>query len=150
MLLTGRKSSRTVVQIYLLTVYKESAMKLISVIPLVLALSASSLASAQSDDQENMKNMDMKGMKVKDMGNKPQTNESRATTHQMNAVVKAVDMAKGRVTLAHEPVESLNWPAMTMRFSVKEGSLFGNLLVGKKVAVEFIQQGSDYLVTKVK
>lgn len=150
MLLTGRESSRTVVQIYFLTVYKESAMKLISVIPLVLALSASSLASAQSDDQKNMKNMDMKGMEVKDMGNKPQTNESRATTHQMNAVVKAVDMAKGRVTLAHEPVESLNWPAMTMRFSVKEESLFGNLLVGKKVAVEFIQQGSDYLVTKVK
>jgi Cu(I)/Ag(I) efflux system periplasmic protein CusF len=122
-------------------------MKVIAVIPLLFALSASSLANAQLDD---MKNIDMKGMEMKDMGNKPQTNESKSTTHQMKAVVKAVDMAKGKVTLAHEPVKSLNWPAMTMGFSVRDKALFDNLPVGKKIQVEFIQQGSDYIVIGVK
>lgn len=119
-------------------------MKVIAVIPLILALSASSLANAQSDD---MKDMDMEGMH---MGNKPQSQESKAAAHQMNAVVKAVDVANGKVTLAHEPVKSLNWPAMIMGFSVRDKSLFDNLSVGKKVQVEFIQQGSDYIVIGVK
>lgn len=122
-------------------------MKLTTAIPLILVLSASSLANAQSDD---MKKMDMKGMEMKDMGSRPKSHESKSKTHQMNAVVKAVDMAKGEVTLAHEPVKSLNWPAMTMKFSVRDKALFDNLRVGKKVEVEFMHQGLDYVVTAVK
>lgn len=110
-------------------------MKIVTAIPLIFFLSVSSLTCAQSPE---------------DRGNKPQTQESRAITHQTNAVVKAVDVPEGRVTLAHEPVESLNWPAMTMRFSVRERKLFEYLVIGKKVGVEFVQQGSDYVVTRVK
>lgn len=114
-------------------------MKLTAVIPLILTLSASSLANAQSG-----------GMDMKDMGNKPEIQGSKSGTHQMKAVVKAVDMDNGKVTLAHEPVKSLNWPAMTMKFSVKDKVLFDKLHVGQKVEAEFIQQGSDYVVTGVK
>ena len=118
-------------------------MKLItSAIALILALSASCIGTAQSAD--------MKDMEMKDTGNKLQTNGSKAMTHQMKAVVKAVDAANGKVTLAHEPVKSLNWPAMTMGFSVNDKALFDNLPVGKKVEVEFIQQGSGYVITAVK
>jgi Cu(I)/Ag(I) efflux system protein CusF len=127
-------------------------MKFTSAIALILALSASCFGTAQSADMKgmDMKGMDMKDMEMKDTGNKPQTNGSRATIHQMKAVVKAVDATNGKVTLAHEPVKSLNWPAMTMNFSVKDKALFDNLAVGKKVEVEFVQQGSDYVVTRVK
>jgi Cu(I)/Ag(I) efflux system protein CusF len=45
-------------------------------------------------------------------------------THKTTAVVKSVDTANGKVKLAHEPVKSLNWPAMTMNFSVKDPALF--------------------------
>jgi Cu(I)/Ag(I) efflux system periplasmic protein CusF len=122
-------------------------MKFTSAIALILALSASCFGTAQSVD---MKGMDMKDMEMKDTGDKPETNGSRTTIHQMKAVVKAVDAANGKVTLAHEPVKSLNWPAMTMNFSVKDKALFDNLPVGKRVEVEFVQQGSDYVVTRVK
>jgi Cu(I)/Ag(I) efflux system protein CusF len=127
-------------------------MKFTSAIALILALSASCFGTAQSADMKgmDMKGMDMKDMEMKDTGDKPQTNGSRATIHQMKAVVKAVDAANGKVTLAHEPVKSLNWPAMTMGFSVKDKALFDNLPVDKKVEVEFIQQGSDYVVIGVK
>jgi Cu(I)/Ag(I) efflux system protein CusF len=114
---------------------------------LILALSAPAFATAQSG---GMKDRDMKGMDMKGMDNKPQAQDSKAMIHQMNAVVKDVDIANGKVTLAHEPVKSLDWPAMTMGFSVKDKTLFEKLVTGKKVKVEFMQQGSDYVVTAVK
>jgi Cu(I)/Ag(I) efflux system protein CusF len=64
--------------------------------------------------------------------------------------VKKVDKDQGKVTLAHEAVKSLKWPAMTMAFSVKDQSLFDKLAAGKKVNVEFVKQGSEYVVTAVK
>lgn len=117
-------------------------MKLTATLALALALSASTLATAQSG---SMKDMDMKGM-----DNKPQTHDSKAMTHQMNAVVKAVDRGDSKVTLAHEPVKSLNWPAMTMKFSVRDKTLLDKLPVGQKVEAEFVQQGSGYVITAVK
>ncbi|MBA4141839.1 MAG: copper-binding protein [Nitrosospira sp.] len=117
-------------------------MKSTPALALTLALSASTLVVAQSGG--------MQGMDMKDMGETPQVDEPTDVTHQMAAVVKDVDMASGKVTLAHEPVKSLNWPAMTMGFRVKDRTLFDKLVTGKKVKVEFIQQGSDYLVTAVK
>lgn len=122
-------------------------MKFTSAIALILALSASCIGTAQSAD---MKDMDMKGMEMKGMSNKPSTSGSEAATHKTTAVIKAVDAANGKVKLAHEPVKSLNWPAMTMGFSVKDPALFNKLAVGKKVEVEFVQQGSDYVITAVK
>ena len=39
---------------------------------------------------------------------------------------------------------------MTMAFGVKNKSLLSKLAVGKKVEFEFVQKGSEYVVTKVK
>ena len=119
-------------------------MKLSTSLPLILALSASSLAIAQSG---GMKDMDMKGMETGKMaqGTAPMVNSHRAT-----GVVKAVNPAKGTVTLAHGPVQSLQWTAMTMRFAVKDKALLDQLAVGKQVTVEFVKQDVDYVVTAVK
>ncbi|MEN3363850.1 MAG: Cu(I)/Ag(I) efflux system periplasmic protein CusF [Burkholderiales bacterium] len=112
-------------------------MKTIAILSMALVLSASGVALAQSG---HMKGMDNKA---------PGATQSGAV-HQTTGVVKAVDPAKGKVTLAHEPVPSLKWPKMTMGFAVNDKSLFDRLAVGKKVDVEFVQQGSDYVVTTVK
>jgi len=71
-------------------------------------------------------------------------------THQATGVVKSVDAAKGAVMLAHDPVKSLNWPAMTMPFTVKDKALLDKLEPGKKVVFEFVQQGKNYVITSVK
>lgn len=149
-------------------------MKRTATLSLVLALSASSLAFAQSggmkdmdmhkgmdmqkcSEMKGMNGMDVKGMDMKKcqgmMNGQDQNStgkQAKAVTHQATAVVKAVDTDKGKVTLAHEPVKSLKWPAMTMGFTVKDKTLFDKLAVGKKVHVEFVQQGTDYVVTAVK
>jgi len=72
------------------------------------------------------------------------------TTHVATGVVKKVDAKAGSVTFAHEPVKSLNWPAMTMGFEVKDKILFDKLAVGKKVEFEFTQGAKGYVVTAVK
>ena len=70
--------------------------------------------------------------------------------HTATGVVKKVDAKTGTVTLAHDPVKSLNWSAMTMGFTVKDKMLLDKLAVGKKVEFEFVQQGKDYVITSVK
>lgn len=142
-------------------------MKRVAKLTLTVALAASGTAFGQSHVMSgmNMQGMDMnscmatKGMTMatcQDMmkgmhsGRDAHGKAGNGAAHKTSAVVKAADPAKGIVTLAHEPVAGLNWPAMTMGFSVKDKALFDNLSVGRRVNVEFTQQGSDYVVTAVK
>jgi Cu(I)/Ag(I) efflux system protein CusF len=73
-----------------------------------------------------------------------------AAPHQATGTVRKVDPDKGVVTLAHDPVKSLKWPAMTMGFTVKDKTLLDKLQPGKKVEFQFVQQGKDYVITGVK
>jgi Cu(I)/Ag(I) efflux system protein CusF len=54
------------------------------------------------------------------------------------------------VTLSHEPIASLGWPAMTMDFSVADKALFGKLVKGKKVRFQFSKQHNRYVITGVR
>lgn len=114
----------------------------------VIVLGMSSAAMAQSGD---MKGMDMKGMDDMKMDRKPMSgNDKGQTAHKATGVVKSADRNKGTVTLAHEPVPSLKWPAMTMSFAVKDKAMLEKLPANKKVEFEFVQQGKDYVITGVK
>ena len=106
---------------------------------------------------KGMEGMDMKGMDsekcmtmMKEMEDKPQSKHGDAMTHHAKAVVKSVNADKSKVTLAHEPIKSLHWPAMTMSFDLKDKALADKLVTGQKVDVEFVKQGSAYVVTAVK
>lgn len=105
--------------------------------PLALAAILSSAAVLAQHRMDDMKGMDM--------GSKP-----AAATHHASGVVKSVDAGAGVVTLAHDPVKTLNWPAMTMKFQVKDKALFDKLAVGKAVEFGFEQSGKGYVVTSVK
>ncbi|MBA3477113.1 MAG: copper-binding protein [Lautropia sp.] len=70
--------------------------------------------------------------------------------HKAAGTVNTVDAKTGIVTLAHGPVKSLNWPAMTMGFKVKDRLLLDKLGDGKKFEVEFVQEDKDYVITAVK
>jgi Cu(I)/Ag(I) efflux system periplasmic protein CusF len=107
------------------------------------ALLAAILAATSAFAQMNMG--DMKGMP---MGQKPEA--AARQTHTAAGTVRKADETAGTVTLQHGPVASLNWPAMTMAFKVKDKALWKKLESGKKVEVEFAQQGPDYVVVAVK
>jgi Cu/Ag efflux protein CusF len=114
-------------------------MKQAAALLLILTLSAviPVASHAQSGDMPN-----------RDSGKKPPAGAQEA--HKATGVVKKVDSRTGTVTLAHDPVKSLNWPAMTMGFTVKETALFDKLAVDRKVEFEFVQRGKDYVITAVK
>ena len=96
---------------------------------------------------KDMPGMDMKGMDMKGM----QSGEkAQGVIHKAAGVVKNVDPARSAVTLDHEPVKSLNWPAMTLGFTVKDTAMLDQLQSGKKSEIEFVQQGKDYVITSVK
>ena len=76
--------------------------------------------------------------------------KSQAQAHKASGTVTKVDQANAKVTIAHGPVQSLKWPAMTMNFVVKDKALFEKLSSGKKVEFEFVQQGRDYVITSAK
>jgi Cu(I)/Ag(I) efflux system protein CusF len=104
-----------------------------------------------------MKGMDMKHMDakscqdmMKSMGSAKGGKAAKATSYQATGVVKAVDPAGGTVTIAHGPVEGLQWPAMTMRFAVKDKALFDKLAVDKTVSVDFAKEGGKYLIKTVR
>lgn len=99
----------------------------------------------------DMKDMDMgKHKQGNDKQGKAPANASQAKLHKGAGTVTAVDNAKGKVTIAHGPVPTLKWPAMTMAFGVKDKALLEKLSTGKQVEFEFIQQGSDYTITAAK
>lgn len=54
------------------------------------------------------------------------------------------------MTLAHEPIKSLNWPSMTMGFKVKDKRLMDKLTDGKQIEFEFMPEDRDYVITSVK
>lgn len=105
---------------------------------LVVALSATPVLAEQkmmeAMPMEEMKEMPAAGLAV----------------HTARGKVTRVDAAAGAVTLAHGPVESLGWPAMTMGFKVKDQTLFDRLAVGNDVEFEFQQGEKGYVVTGVK
>ena len=90
----------------------------------------------------------MQGMGGMEMGKPAQG--SAQEMHKASGTVKTVDKKKGVVALAHGPVATLNWPAMTMSFKVKDKKMLRKLSAGSKVDVEFMKKGDDYVITSVK
>lgn len=55
-------------------------------------------------------------------------------------VVKKIDAKSGSVTIAHDPIKALNWPAMTMPFKVADKALLAKMKVGAKVRFDLSGQ----------
>jgi membrane fusion protein, copper/silver efflux system len=69
--------------------------------------------------------------------------------HQGRGTVTAIDAAKGRVELDHEPIPSMKWPAMKMSFAVPDKAALAKLKPGQ--TVDFAvrsepDQSGDYVI----
>ncbi len=96
---------------------------------------------------KDMMGKDTKGMGMKGMG---ADKKAEAKTHKGVGTVKKLDAAGGKVTIAHGPIPTMKWPAMNMTFTVKDKALLGKFSQDKKVEFEFVEQGSDYVITSAK
>ena len=115
-------------------------MKKIAAIATVVTVAFGSAGVFAESTMDGMKGMPMDKMAA----------DAKGIVHKAKGTIKKVDAKAGVVTLAHGPVPSLNWPAMTMGFKVSDQALLGKLGEGQSVEFEFVQTGKDYTVTAVK
>lgn len=67
-----------------------------------------------------------------------------------DAEVRKVDRDAGKITLKHGPVKSLDMPAMTMNYAVKDKALLEAVKPGDKVTFRAVNDNGRYLVTDIK
>ena len=71
--------------------------------------------------------------------------------HRGEGSVEAVDASHSTVTLAHGPIASLKWPAMSMDFRVKDPALVRTMKPGQKISFEFVDAGGgEFVIVGVK
>jgi Cu(I)/Ag(I) efflux system protein CusF len=70
--------------------------------------------------------------------------------HEASGKVTKVDRSAGRVTIAHGSVASLNWPAMTMAFDVKDKSLLDKAKVGETIQFTLVESNRKHVITAIK
>ena len=114
------------------------SMKVIAFIATVAALSACSKneASEQKKAEAPMEQMSKESYTV--------------ATAQAVGVITAIDTKENILTLDHEAIPALKWPAMKMGLKVADPSLLNGLTVGDKVDFELKAEGENYIIIAVK
>lgn len=68
----------------------------------------------------------------------------------VDAEVRRIDKDGARVTLKHSEIKSLDMPAMTMVFRVRDKAMLEGLNVGDRVRVQVVREAGQFLVTALK
>lgn len=111
---------------------------LIAVASTVFALSL----SAHAEDMPGMKMDGMEGMQMKQ-------DTKQAPVANAEGTIKEMDTTKHTVTISHGAVPAVQWPPMTMAFSVTEDQLTG-LSVGDRVSFSFRLEGGKATIVSIK
>lgn len=90
---------------------------------------------------------DMSGMKVDNMSG--MSAQKKVVTAQGIGIVKSVDTKAGTVTLAHQAIPVLHWPAMTMAFKVARPELLKGLVAGASVKFDMEGDGMRQTITAI-
>ena len=73
-----------------------------------------------------------------------------ASADMADGEVRKIDKETKKITLRHGVIKSMDMPAMTMVFGVKEIAMLDNVKVGDKVKFKAEQTGSAITVTEIQ
>ncbi|OGA28228.1 MAG: efflux transporter periplasmic adaptor subunit [Betaproteobacteria bacterium RIFCSPLOWO2_12_61_14] len=77
-------------------------------------------------------------------------NKHAAVGHRVQGTLNAVN-ADGTVNITHGPVESLDWPGMTMDFVLANSSLADNAKIGSAITFEIVERKpGEWVITKLQ
>jgi Cu(I)/Ag(I) efflux system protein CusF len=96
---------------------------------------------ARAEDMPGMKMDGMEGMQTKET--------KQASVANANGTIKAIDAARHTVTISHGAVPAVQWPPMTMAFSVTDDQLAG-LSAGDRVSFAFRVEGGSATIVSIK
>jgi Cu(I)/Ag(I) efflux system membrane fusion protein len=78
--------------------------------------------------------------------------EAPGASHKGRGKITAVDAARGRVELDHEPMPSMRWPAMKMGFAVTDADALSKLKTGDTVEFRLRAEpdkSGDYVIDSI-
>lgn len=113
----------------------KAIMMSLSAVVLMLAVQ-----STYAADTPQMGNMNMQ----KDMG------AESTKMHKGHGIANKINARSGKVNISHEPIESMNWPKMTMDFSVQNKAELDGIKPGMAVDFELTQKGTGYMISNIK
>lgn len=73
-----------------------------------------------------------------------------ATADMTDGEVRKIDLGAGKITLRHAEIKSLDMPAMTMVFVVKDKAMLDKLKTGDKVRFKVIDDAGKFTVTDIQ
>jgi Cu(I)/Ag(I) efflux system periplasmic protein CusF len=73
-----------------------------------------------------------------------------ANAEVIRARVVKVDAPRGKVTLNHAPIKSIQMEAMTMPFKVKDADMLGKIKPGDQVRFSVALQDDELLITRIE
>jgi Cu(I)/Ag(I) efflux system protein CusF len=76
--------------------------------------------------------------------------ETQKQIFSSKGIIQAIDTINKKVTIKHEAIAELEWPAMTMRFTFADDSLIKGLENGDSVDFSFFQQGAVSLLRTIE
>ncbi len=79
------------------------------------------------------------------------TPEAKSVGHHAEGKLLSMDLAAGTVSVSHQPIPSLKWPAMTMDFVLANPALVQGLKPGAKIAIEIVERSpGEWVITSLK
>jgi RND family efflux transporter MFP subunit len=82
---------------------------------------------------------------------KAETAKPASVGHQAVGKLNSIDAAAGTVSVSHEPVASLKWPAMKMDFVLANPALVNGVKPGSAIDFEFVErQPGEWVITSLK
>ena len=67
-----------------------------------------------------------------------------------DAEVRKVDLDAAKITLKHGDIKSLEMPAMTMVFNVRDKAMLGQVKAGDKVKFKAVNDAGKYTITEIR
>ena len=83
-------------------------------------------------------------------GHHAASSPTAAADEMTDAEVRKVDIDAVKITLKHGDIKSLDMPAMTMVFNVRDKAMLGQVKAGDKVKFKAVNEAGKYTVTDLQ
>lgn len=90
------------------------------------------------------------GALADDAHHPPAAATSAGADDMTDGEVRKIDLEAGKVTLKHAAIKSLDMPAMTMVFAVKDKALLDRLKAGDKIRFKVVDDGGTLTLTEIQ
>ena len=78
------------------------------------------------------------------------SNGASANTSDTHSATGTVDSVSGsEVTISHDPIKTIGWPAMTMPFTAQDAALLNGIKPGDRVSFVFSKTGDASTITSI-